>query len=230
MRTPRIENRYCLPIIKRTRAEVQAAIERNLDQFRFLEVWLDYIEDLDQGFAASLVGLYPHRLVMIFRRQNLEPMRMSHDTRFEILKTLARKQVFVDLDISTQAEDITRLQAERVSVKSILSYHNYSFTPSDTELRSLTERIDGWGAHITKIATFCTIQRDALRLMSLLIDLREAGRKCIIVGMGKHGVITRVFGSIWGNEMAFAPIEAASRSAAGQLTVDKLDSIMQALG
>ncbi len=230
MRTPRIENRYCLPIIKRTRAEVQAAIERNLDQFRFLEVWLDYIEDLDQGFAASLVGLYPHRLVMIFRRQNLEPMRMSHDTRFEILKTLARKQVFVDLDISTQAEDITRLQAERVSVKSILSYHNYSFTPSDTELRSLTERIDGWGAHITKIATFCTIQRDALRLMSLLIDLREAGRKCIIVGMGKHGVITRVFGPLWGNEMSFTPIEASQRSAPGQITVDKLDSIMQALG
>jgi 3-dehydroquinate dehydratase len=48
--------------------------------------------------------------------------------------------------------------------------------------------------------------------------------------MGKHGTITRVFGSIWGNEMAFAPIEAANRSAAGQITVDKLDSIMQALG
>jgi 3-dehydroquinate dehydratase len=48
--------------------------------------------------------------------------------------------------------------------------------------------------------------------------------------MGKNGVITRVFGSVWGNEMAFTPIEAANRSAAGQLTVDKLDSIMQALG
>lgn len=230
MRSTRIDNKYCLPIIKRTRSEVQHAIEANIERFRYLEIWLDYIDDIDPGFAPSLVGLYPHRLVMIFRRQNLEPMRMSADTRFEILKNLSRKQVLVDLDISTQAEDITRLQTERIPVKSILSYHNYAFTPSDTELRSITERIDGWGAHITKIATYCTMQRDALRLMSLLIDLREAGRKCIVLGMGKHGTITRVFGPMWGNEMSFTPIEAAEKSAPGQITIDKLDSIMQALG
>ena len=226
----RVNNRYCLPIIKRTRSEVQANIESNLSKFRYFEVWLDYVEDLDSGFAASLVGLYPHRLIMIFRRQNLEPMQISSEERFKILSTLSRKQVLVDLDISVQAEEITRLQSERMSLKTILSYHNYALTPSDTELRSITDRMEGWGAHIMKIATHCSIQRDALRLLSLLIDLREDGHKRIVLGMGKHGVITRVFGTVWGNEMAFAPIEAVSKSAPGQLTVDKLDSIMQALG
>jgi 3-dehydroquinate dehydratase-1 len=230
MRSSRIDNKYCLPIIKRTRAEVNATIEAHINTFRYLEVWLDYIDDLDSGYASSLVGLYPHRLIMIFRRQNLEPSRMSSEKRFEILKTLSRKQVLVDLDISTQAEDITRLQAERIPVKSILSYHNYSFTPSDTELRSITDRIEGWGAYITKISTFCPMQRDALRLLSLLIDLRESGRKCIVLGMGKHGVITRVFGQMWGNEMGFAPLAPDQKSAPGQITVDKLDSIFQALG
>ena len=226
----RVNNRYCLPIIKRTRSEVQANIESNLSKFRYFEVWLDYVEDLDSGFAASLVGLYPHRLILIFRRQNLEPMQISSEERFKILSTLSRKQVLVDLDISVQAEEITRLQSERMSLKTILSYHNYALTPSDTELRSITDRMEGWGAHIMKIATHCSIQRDALRLLSLLIDLREDGHKSIVLGMGKHGVITRVFGTVWGNEMAFAPIEAVSKSAPGQLTVDKLDSIMQALG
>ena len=226
----RVNNRYCLPIIKRIRSEVQANIESNLSKFRYFEVWLDYVEDLDSGFAASLVGLYPHRLIMIFRRQNLEPMQISSEERFKILSTLSRKQVLVDLDISVQAEEITRLQSERMSLKTILSYHNYALTPSDTELRSITDRMEGWGAHIMKIATHCSIQRDALRLLSLLIDLREDGHKSIVLGMGKHGVITRVFGTVWGNEMAFAPIEAVSKSAPGQLTVDKLDSIMQALG
>ena len=226
----RVNNRYCLPIIKRTRSEVQANIESNLSKFRYFEVWLDYVEDLDSGFAASLVGLYPHRLIMIFRRQNLEPMQISSEERFKILSTLSRKQVLVDLDISVQAEEITRLQSERMSLKTILSYHNYALTPSDTELRSITDRMEGWGAHIMKIATHCSIQRDALRLLSLLLDLREDGHKSIVLGMGKHGVITRVFGTVWGNEMAFAPIEAVSKSAPGQLTVDKLDSIMQALG
>jgi 3-dehydroquinate dehydratase-1 len=209
---------------------VQRIVQENADRFRYLEVWLDHIDDLEPGFAASLVGMYPHRLIMVFRRQNLEPMKMSADLRCKILSTFARKQVLVDLDISVQAEEITRLQAERIALKTILSYHNYSFTPSDTELRSIIDRMQGWGAHIVKISTLCTIQRDALRLLSLLIDLREAGQKCIVLGMGKHGVITRVFGTVWGNELTFAPVEINSRSAAGQLTVDKLDSIIQALG
>jgi 3-dehydroquinate dehydratase type I len=167
---------------------------------------------------------------MVSRRPNFEQSKIPMDVRLEILRSLSRKQVLVDLDISSQVEEITRLQAERVPLKTILSYHNYQLTPSDTELRSLTSRIAGWGAHITKISTFCSIQRDALRLLSLLIDLREAGRRCIVLGMGKHGVITRVFGPQWGNDISFAPIEGNQRSAPGQIPLDKLESIMQALG
>ena len=230
MRHARVENRYCLPIIKRTAGEVKATIEHNLDRYRFFEVWLDYIHDIDTNFATSLVGLYPHRLVMVSRRQNFEQSKIPMDVRLEILRSLSRKQVLVDLDISSQVEEITRLQAERVPLKTILSYHNYQLTPSDTELRSLTSRIAGWGAHITKISTFCSIQRDALRLLSLLIDLREAGRRCIVLGMGKHGVITRVFGPQWGNDISFAPVEGNQRSAPGQIPLDTLESIMQALG
>jgi 3-dehydroquinate dehydratase-1 len=230
MRNARVDNKYCLPIIKRTKSEVQSTIQDNLERYRFFEVWLDYIHDIDIGFASSLVGLYPHRLIMVSRRQNLEPMKITADMRFEILKTLARKHVLVDLDISSQVEEITELQSARVSLKTILSYHNYQMTPSDTELRSITARISGWGAHMTKISTLCTIQRDALRLLSLLIDLREAGRRCIVLGMGKHGVITRIFGPQWGNEISFAPIEVGQRSAPGQIPIDKLNSILQALG
>jgi 3-dehydroquinate dehydratase-1 len=226
----RVDNKYCLPIIKPTRAEVEEVLKKNINKFRYAEIWLDYIEDMDPGFAASLVGQYPNRLVMVFRRRNLGAMKLNAETRFKIINTLSRKQVLVDMDITMQADDISRLQAARIPVKSILSYHNFSQTPSDTVLRSIVARMKGWNAHIIKVATHCCTQRDALRLLSLLIDLRESGHKSIVLGMGKNGVITRVFGSVWGNEMAFAPIEAVNRSAAGQLTVDKLDSIMQALG
>lgn len=230
MPSARVANKYCLPIITRSKREVQATIQENLHRYRFFEIWIDYVADIDTGFIASLVGLYPHRLIVVSRRQNFEPTKLPADVRFDILKTLSRKQVLVDLDISSQVEEITRLQTERIPLKTILSYHNYQLTPSDTELRSITARIAGWGAHITKVSTFCTMQRDALRLLSLLIDLREAGRRCIILGMGKHGVITRVFGPQWGNEVSFTPIDGAQRSAPGQLPIDKLDSIMLALG
>lgn len=229
MRAPQVNNRYCLPIMKKTRAEVSSTIEENLNRFRYFEVWLDYITDIDPGFAASLVGLYPHRLIMVLRRQRFETQKISKEMRFDILRTFSKKQVLVDLDVAHQTEDIQRIQSERLTLKTILSYHNYSQTPSDTELRSIAERMEDWGAYISKIATFCTIQRDALRLLSLLIDLREAGRKCIVSGMGKHGTITRVFGPQWGNELSFAFVDVEQRSAPGQIPLDKLDLIMQAL-
>jgi 3-dehydroquinate dehydratase-1 len=225
----RVSNRYALPVIKKTRAEVQDAVIQGLESCRYAEVWLDYIEDLDPNFATSLVGLYPNRLIFVFRRKNLEPMKMAAEKRYQMMVSLARKQALVDLDISTQADEITRLQNERVGLKTILSYHNYTATPSDTELRSITSMMQGWDAHIIKVSAMCTTQRDALRLLSLLIDLRESGKKSIILGMGKHGVITRVFGSMWGNEMTFAPLDPAESSAPGQLSVDQLNTVMSAL-
>jgi 3-dehydroquinate dehydratase type I len=226
----RVDNKYCLPIIVSASSEVQPLIEANITRFRFFEVWLDYIEDLENGFAASLVGLFPNRLIFVFRRQNLEPMRLSSEVRQKILSTLSRKQVLVDLDVAAQADEIAQLHTAGITLKTILSYHNYTTTPSDTELRSIVSRMEGWGAHIVKRATHCSTQRDALRLLSLLIDLRESGRKSIVLGMGKHGVITRVFGTLWGNEVTFTPLDVAQRSASGQIPVDRLDTIMQALG
>jgi 3-dehydroquinate dehydratase-1 len=229
MRSSSTQNKYCLPIILSSRSDVQQTIQDNLSRYRFFEVWIDYIEDIDVGFAASLVGLYPHRIIIVSRRQNSAPTKLPAQMRFDILRTLSRKQVLVDLDVSDQTEEITRLQAERVPMRTILSYHNFQLTPSDTELRSIADRMVGWGAHTIKISTFCTVQRDALRLLSLLIDLRESGKRCVVLGMGKHGIITRVFGPQWGSEIAFAPIRGEQRSAPGQITLDRLDSIMQAL-
>jgi 3-dehydroquinate dehydratase-1 len=230
MRYSKTNNRYCLPIIKSSKSQVISEIEANINRYRYLEVWIDYITDVDPEFVSFLVTSYPNRLITVFRRQNLEPERLSSEDRFELIKRLSRKQVLVDLDISSQIEDIKRVQAERIQVKTIISYHNYSFTPSDTELRSIANRIANCGAQIIKISTHCAIQRDALRLLSLLIDLREAGRRCVVLGMGKHGVITRVFGAKWGNEVSFAPSETSPRSAPGQISIDKLETIMQALG
>lgn len=228
MRALGFPNKYCLPIIKKTRSEVIQSLKQNLASYRYAEIWIDYIEDLERGFPASLVGEYPHRLIFVFRRKRLAPMQLPTSRRFEILKTLSRKPTLVDFDVTSQADEIPELA--RFSLKTVLSYHNYNQTPSDTELRSIIDRMNGWGAHMTRISTFCAIQRDALRLLSLLIELRESGRRCVVLGMGKHGLITQIFGTQWGNEMIFAPLENGQETAPGDLVMAKLDSIMQALG
>lgn len=223
------ENRFCLPLIKESKQELLKIIKENSTKFRYLEVWLDYLPDLDPSFVTSLVGNFPNQLVFVFRRQKSEAMKMTFEKRYEIIKALSRKPAYVDLDITIQTDEITRLLADRLAVKTILSYHNYNLTPSDTQLRTYASRMQGWKAHICKFSTYCKNQRDSLRLLELLIDLREAGQKCIVLGMGSHGAITRVFGTKWGNEMVFTPKTLDEKSAPGQLTRDRLDTILQAL-
>jgi 3-dehydroquinate dehydratase type I len=71
----------------------------------------------------------------------------------------------------------------------------------------------------------CQTEQDALRLLQLLLELKAKNQRCIILGMGEHGITTRIFGTLWGNELIFAPETLAEQSAPGQLTRQQLDNI-----
>lgn len=223
------DNTYCLPIIKGTRAEVEETLAAAVQRYRYAEIWLDYIEDLKPGFAASLVRRYPDRLIMVFRRLKLARPHLTSQERRAILTSLAGKKVLVDLDLTTQSRDVAWLERNKIQVKKLLSYHNFIRTPSDANLSLIVKRMRRHKAHLIKIATHCVHKRDALRLLSLLLKLRERGDRAIVLGMGKDGMITRVFGALWGNSVAFAPLKASARSAPGQIPITKLDSIIRAL-
>ena len=47
--------------------------------------------------------------------------------------------------------------------------------------------------------------------------------------MGEFGVVSRVFGALWGNEMTFAPAVKTEQSAPGQLTRSQLENIFKEL-
>ena len=62
---------YCLPIIKNNKEEILEIIEKNISEFQFFEVWLDYVEDLDDVFVEKLINLLNDRLIVLFRRQKI---------------------------------------------------------------------------------------------------------------------------------------------------------------
>jgi 3-dehydroquinate dehydratase len=76
----------------------------------------------------------------------------------------------------------------------------------------------------------CENELDAVRLLELLLELKQKGLSYIILGGGEFGKITRIFGTLWGNQMIFAPKIQAEQSDVGQLTRDELEIIFKALG
>jgi 3-dehydroquinate dehydratase len=47
--------------------------------------------------------------------------------------------------------------------------------------------------------------------------------------MGEHGLVTRIFGTLWGNPIVFAPVTSSHASAPGQLTREEFAEIFALL-
>lgn len=222
--------KYCLPIIRTDKTSVMTSITDSLADYTYFEVWLDYVANVDEAFVQQLVKLLQGKLIILFRRQNLEPITMEFQRRVNILNTLSNTSVFVDLDVTTQAAELQHIHEHNLTVNTILSYHNYQNTPGPVQLTEIIDIMKGYQPTVYKLATYCKNQEDGLWLMQLLLRLKARGLRVIILGMGEQGTITRIFGTLWGNEMTFAPLSHAEQSAPGQLTKSQLETIFKEIG
>jgi len=215
---------YCLPIIKISKKDVLDLVNKKRNEYQFLEIWLDPIKDIDDAFVDKLIYMLQDKLILLFHRGNEIKTQLDTDKKRKILDLLDKSQSFIDLDISEENE-LSYLK--RVKVKTIISYHNYKETPVD--LAEIIKQMDKFIPEIYKIATICNNETDALKLLLLQQNLRMQNKKHIVLGMGKFGTITRVYGTLWGNELIYAPIAKQEASALGQLTKQELETILKIL-
>ncbi|MBU0999786.1 shikimate dehydrogenase [Patescibacteria group bacterium] len=216
---------FCLPILKEGKEEILKIIKDNIHDFEYFEVWLDYIKDLDEFFIKNLINEFKDKLIIVFRRKNLETMKLSFEKRVKIIYLLENSGSLLDLDIISQKKELSLIRKKGVKISTIVSYHNYHQTPNDRKLKEIIDTIKEYKPSILKIATKCNSSKDALQLLRLLLMVKEKNMKCIVLGMGEFGIITRIFGSLWGNELTFTPKNKFESSAPGQLTKNQLETI-----
>ena len=226
--------KYCLPIIKSSLAEVLAKMRSAPKSYQILEIWLDYIEDLSEQMLDTLIAAREEReLLFLLRRQKLDPPKLGYEQRIALLKSLtahpSKDQLLIDLDIREQKAEVEWLATQNHTTPLILSYHNYETTPQTEELRIITNEMSRNKATIYKFSTYCQTQADALRLLQLQLELRTQNKRHTVLGMGADGLVTRLFGPLWGSEIAYAPQVMANSSAPGQLTLEELQRLLEQL-
>jgi 3-dehydroquinate dehydratase type I len=224
-----VQHKYCLPLIEQQQSNVLDAIKQNETDYAFFEVWVDYLEEFNEGFVEKLVNSWPHKIIIVFRRQDLAPIHMPLSYRFKLLALLHDSTALVDLDVVNQLAELEYLRSNKLRLQTIVSHHNYQETPETKELQQIASTIASHNPTILKIATFCQSDQDALRLLQLQLGLKQQHQRHVILGMGPHGISTRIFGSLWGNELIFAPNIARKQSAPGQLTRHRLEIIFESL-
>lgn len=139
------------------------------------------------------------------------------------------KAAFVDIELKTG--DMLRSslldQAKQQNTTSIVSWHNFSGTPSTRALVSILQEQYRTGADIGKIVTMATNYQDVLRVLNLQVTAAEIGFPLIAFCMGKEGVISRVATLALGGYMTYAAANEAFETAPGQMAVVKLQRVLK---
>lgn len=137
----------------------------------------------------------------------------------------------VDIELSAGREARYRvIKAAKTCGKTVIvSFHNFSETPTFQEMKTIFEEAFLAGADIAKLAVMPHSMRDVLDLLRASLDTREVGGAVCAIAMGRLGKHTRVIAPFYGSVLTYAAVEGSVSAAPGQFQVDEVKKTMELL-
>ena len=154
------------------------------------------------------------------------PGKMDEADRQEILKTAILSGAdYVDIEVESDRAFMNEiiLSAKIHDTAIIISYHNFEGTPAQDELEQIVSDCRKAGADVVKVA--CQVNH--IGDLQNLFKLYNRDLRMVIIGMGEQGVISRIAAPLLGAEFTFAAAGAGQETAPGQISKDKLLSIIR---
>ncbi|MDP2105357.1 MAG: type I 3-dehydroquinate dehydratase [Desulfobulbaceae bacterium] len=156
----------------------------------------------------------------------------SEESRLVLLhEAIAAGAAYIDIELKTDPalRDPLIAAARQHGTKSIVSWHNFTTTPSPQALRTILQEQYRSNADIGKIVTMAQSFQDVLRVLDLQTEAAEMGLPLIAFCMGGAGVISRVATLGLGGFMTYAAADGSTGTAPGQLTISCLRAIVKEL-
>ena len=149
-----------------------------------------------------------------------------------LLQAVAENAAYVDLELLAQADSQQdmRTALQNSSTQLILSWHNFTETPSREELVGRVAMMQDNGADIGKIITTAHSSEDVLRVLQLQEIAAKLNFPLIAFCMGKPGVISRVATCGLGGYMTYCAVNEKEVTAPGQLSVTAIRDIYTLMG
>jgi 3-dehydroquinate dehydratase-1 len=190
------------------------AVELRIDRFERHE--LAHVEQVCR--AAGALGL--PRIATVRAADEGGAVALADAQRQAILDAVSGAVDAVDIELRAPICRSVVDGAHRRGKLAIVSYHDFTATPSDPELAALCDAAVDRGADIVKIAANAASAADTDRLLGLLRARRDHG--LIVIAMGEHGIASRVFFPLFGSLLTYGFL--AQSGAPGQLPLDELYS------
>lgn len=134
---------------------------------------------------------------------------------------------YVDIEIVAAADYLQRIsdKAKKHNTKLIVSYHNEKHTPQMSDLEDIIGQCFRMNADLVKIVCRVHSSADCARILSLY----QKQKNIIAFGLGKKGTFTRVTSLFLGAPFTYASAAPGEETADGQLSKQRLQSILDAL-
>jgi 3-dehydroquinate dehydratase type I len=192
------------------------------------------------------------------KKPDLVEFRLDNLTNFEVIEDIAQKKTFpviaadksirdsattekrlmaaatsgfefIDLDLASPNVRSVIRQVKSMGSEVIVSFHDFSRTPSHNELGDVLDSQIKVGSDICKVVTTALYPRDNLSILRFLEE-KSSETRLVSFAMGRNGIVSRILSPLFGAEFTFASLTEASKTADGQLTIDNLRSAWQLLG
>lgn len=147
--------------------------------------------------------------------------------QYEVALRAGARWVDVEIDAPEWLIERVKSLAREVGAKLVISYHNYTFTPSVEELARVAERCFELGAEIAKVATTATDTADCITICKLYRSLGERKSALVAFAMGSRGAASRRLSLIEGAPFTFVAPEGGTPTAPGQPTLAELRATME---
>ena len=219
-----------MSILPKTTTEALHLIEKAEEEHAdLIEVRLDCLKDY--GELADVAAHGKTLKIATCKLHSCQGKFSGTETeQWQILLSAAKNGFeYVDVELTQPKLKNAIKELKLLSVKSIVSFHDFAETPSPAELNSVLESEIASGADVCKIVTTAKRIEDNLVLLNFTSTVCNKA-KVVCFAMGELGKVCRLLSPLFGGYFTFASFERGSETAAGQMTIREMKTAYELLG
>jgi 3-dehydroquinate dehydratase-1/3-dehydroquinate dehydratase/shikimate dehydrogenase len=218
--------KVCVSIAGADAAAVHAEVQPVLVKVDVVEIRLDAMAEPDVAGCCRLFQkslLFTNRPIWEGGAFN----GIEDDRVRPLFAAVDLQAAYVDFELRADPQLRSQLlQAmQSSSTLMILSWHDFTSTPTVKELAEILEQMMDSGAYVGKIVTTAHTSADVLRVLNLQERALATGFPLICFCMGEAGRISRLATLYLGGYMTYGALNDDSVTAPGQLPVDRLSAL-----
>ncbi len=156
----------------------------------------------------------------IARKCRLPWIACDRKNQVEIEKARVLGASMIDIDMK---EKNLAAAIKAGGMKCLISYHNYSSTPSLGELRKICRKQIALGADVCKIVATANCTEDNTTMLNLIREFRS--RRIVAFCMSPLGTVSRILCPLAGGAFTYASAKSGKESASGQIPAEELHDI-----